>query len=281
MAEILYRKLSAKKPAPLVPLAERRTRFEAFCRAHATYVEICLRLHRIPPSRIEDLRQDVFLKAYEKGLLPECADASRKYLYVIAALLAANDRRRKAHRLPALPIGLDENDAENYAVDPACDTRLDEELDAKRVLHRLHNSLPPKLRKVLKLLYEGHATQEGARRLGLTIKAYNTRLQIVRQECERILTGQRKPINVARLVLFAEIEKRRKQEALQKKRKPRPRKEDPFVALLRPILKSLREASLNGVVTRTLYVKGTDERTGEPLAYFGPPEWSPPLARTG
>lgn len=154
--------------------AHRRGQFDAFCREHFAFVKRCLRLFGIPDAVVEDLRQEVFLIAYEKDVLPPCADESRKYLYVIAALLTANYRRLKQHRV------LVPQDSES-PIEPTHEPRLDDRLEARTLLPRVYEALTPKLRDVMPCLSEELSAEEGAKRLGITIKAYETRVRLVRE----------------------------------------------------------------------------------------------------
>ncbi|TGV03615.1 RNA polymerase sigma-70 factor [Flavivirga rizhaonensis] len=121
----------------------------------------------------EDIVQEVFVKAWEKGLYFEDLDKAKGFFYVAVKNASLNflkshySKSVKAHP----PENLEILQTENYFIK---ETVI---LEASALVEKAIEALPPKCREVMKLSFEGLTNQEIANKLGIsfeTVKSYKS-----------------------------------------------------------------------------------------------------------
>ena len=144
--------------------------FEALVARHQRRVHALARAHGVPPSAVDDVAQDVFIRAFRQ--LTRLRDPRRFGPWILA--IARNEARR--HRRPrgALvdPVSLEERTVEDRRSDPLEAAELRDRL-ARRV-----EALSPAIREAIFLYYyEGRSISESSRALEASCAAVRKRLQ--------------------------------------------------------------------------------------------------------
>lgn len=122
---------------------------------------------------LDDMVQEVFLRAFHGLNRLKTADSFGSYVHKIAVNLSVDRLRRRSHR----GVSLDE-----IELDPAADTPTSDVEEHLGKLRREVGRLPESLREVVLLFYfQDMSYAEMARLLGITEAAVNQRLNRARQ----------------------------------------------------------------------------------------------------
>jgi len=167
-------------PSPLMPtLAIARPTVADVFEAHIDYVWRVLRHLGVAPRDLEDVAQEVFVVVHRR--LPEWEPRGdiRSWLYAIAANGAKDHRRRAWNRRRVQLDGEAEPPGSEAAED------LDERLDARRALERVHAALTglPEEQRMVFVLYEleGLSMEEITQGMQCPLKTTYSRLRLARE----------------------------------------------------------------------------------------------------
>ena len=141
----------------------------------------------VPPSRLEDTVQDVFVVVQRR--LPEFDGRStiRTWLFAIAYRVACDQRRKLRRALAHEPIS---DDFSDRAPSPESDA---ERAQAARLLSALLDRLPDDKRLLLVLSeIEGMTVPEIAALTGTGVNTVYTRLRRAREQFDRALSAHKK-----------------------------------------------------------------------------------------
>jgi RNA polymerase sigma-70 factor (ECF subfamily) len=136
---------------------------------------------------IEDVVQDIFVRAYESERIQEIR-SPKSYLFKIAKHLALNEVQRKSHQLMTYVGDMAE-------LDVIDDSRGGEEaLDLQHrlaILNRAIADLPPQCQRVLVMrkIY-GYSHKEVAEALNITVKTVEKHLAKGLQRCQQALNPE-------------------------------------------------------------------------------------------
>ena len=150
---------------------------------------------RVPPSEMEDVAQEVFLKAYQSLSNFDPESHFQKWLATIA-VRTCYDYWRQFYRTRESPVStLSERHQkwlESIMASNAC-TVLERSLrqkEAREILDRAFGRLSPEDRSVMELVYlEGRTGKEAARLLGWSTTNVKVRTFRVRKKLKKLLSG--------------------------------------------------------------------------------------------
>jgi RNA polymerase sigma-70 factor (ECF subfamily) len=142
--------------------------------AERDFVLRTLRRHRVDPSELEDLAQEVFLVLWQRWPTFDPRRPLRPWLVGIIFRLAAHHFRRTLREVPVVA-----------PVEAAAASDLEEEMNARQARSLVREavaSMPPRHRTVFELFdLEGRPMQEIARRLSAPLATVYTRLRVGRR----------------------------------------------------------------------------------------------------
>ncbi len=182
--------LSQRPPAPLLP-SNASLSTERLWHDFAAGVRAFVR-RRVPPSEVEDVVQDVFLRIHERASLLRDETRAPAWVYAIARHAVADFYRRRARRPAALSAEAPLPDADAASPEPLAryDGAHSVHEEVLSWLRPMIGALPEKYARPLRWAdVEGVPQKEIARRLGLSLSGAKSRIQRARKQLGEVLAA--------------------------------------------------------------------------------------------
>jgi RNA polymerase sigma-70 factor, ECF subfamily len=163
------------------PTGLTEAQFEAAFNEHGDYIRRVL--SGCPPEMIEDLAQDVWMKAWEKRSQFRGQASVRTWVSNIARNILIDYVRRNSGTPILLPLpsgASDEAQEDEFATTPS-------EAPAIDLRHDLAIMLDPEDRKLLEMLESGESGKYMATALGITVKACESRAIRLRKRIQKYI----------------------------------------------------------------------------------------------